>query len=165
MTALVETGIECPNCPAGLCSVSTTPKKDRQTKLWRYQCRSCGHLFSHYGAEGLPRVTRQDPKAVAAVRFVLLNMYQMSHREIGVAVGMSRKVVSNIAYGRTHRSFSPELPRKDVIERVETCRHCLLALEPHGRADAFQCSLGVPEAEGNPQWGQYCAAFAGQAES
>ena len=165
MTVLLEYGIECPSCSDGLCSAVAKPKKNRKSQLLRYQCRSCGHEFSHYGSKGLPRVMRQDPGTVAAVRFVLLHMNQMTQREIGLSVGMSRKVVGNIVCGRSHRSYFPELPRKDVIERVGTCRDCLLAMDAHARAEAFQCSLGVPEAEGNPRWGQYCAAFAGKAEN
>lgn len=165
MSQIVEYGIKCPNCVDGLCSVATSPKKDRIKKHWRYQCRSCGHQFSHYGAKGLPKVMLQDPETVAAVRFVLLNMNKMSQREIGLSVGMSRVVVGNIVCGRSHRSYFPELPRKEVIERVETCRNCLLAMDAHAQPEAFQCSLGVPEADGNPRWGQYCAAFADKAES
>lgn len=156
--ALEESGIECPNCIDGLCSITTSPKQNRKTKYWRYTCRSCGFSFGHHG-EGLPKVTRQDPAILAMVRFVLLNMDTLSNREIGQKIGHSRKSVAHIAFGRTHRNYAPEIPRKMPTARAKTCRSCVLAKDPRSRIETFECSLGTPEAAGDPQWGQYCPAF------
>jgi hypothetical protein len=156
--ALEESGIECPSCIDGLCSITTSPKKNRKTKYWRYTCRSCGFGFGHHG-EALPKVTRQDPATLAMVRFVLLNMNTLSNREIGQKIGHSRKIVAHIAFGRSHRNYAPELPRKVPTVRAKTCRNCALAKDPHSRIETFECSLGTPEAAGDPQWGQYCPAF------
>jgi len=108
-----------------------------------------------------------DDRREEITRDVLNAPIELSHKRLGMQLGINRTLVRQIRYGLAYTDVLPDLMRLEPDQPRRRCDQCV-QWEPEftrsrgeDGSDIRQlghCSLGIPEAE-NMRYGRGCGAF------
>jgi hypothetical protein len=94
---------------------------------------------------------------------ILESPIEMSHREIGLRVGLQRETVRKIRYGMINNDILPDVPRLEPGALKRTCTECIHftrhAVRQRVEGERVgKCDMGFAESE-NLTYARGCAAF------
>ena len=106
---------------------------------------------------------RSDTEREAITIAVLEAPIELSHKAIGVKVGLHRSTVALIRYGSINADVAPHLPRLEPGALARFCTDCLhftrhSVRSHHNGEQVGSCDLGFAESE-HLTYARGCAAF------
>ena len=175
---------KCPHCISGV-SAEGGRKLNSKGELMGHQhrCRDCKRYWLIKPGQDeelvlndraviplsavpqFPGVSDQERKV--RVTFALYPMWDRA--KIGRLIGCSRESVRQILVGKMLARYAPDLVRYDrerlaamagktvTGEPLTTCHRCVLAANPD--TPEWRCSIGMPDAVGDPSFAPLCGAY------
>jgi hypothetical protein len=175
---------KCPHCDEGTAEGSCIKRNAAgEITCTQYQCRDCGRWWTIPIGES-PQLVANDHAVIPlaaipqfpdvseqerVVRQIFALFPRWNQAKVGRAVQRSRETVRQILVGKLSAQVAPDIERYDPVVMaalakrptvggviVPTCDQCRLSV---GSGEDLRCSIGLPEAEGDPWFAAQCGAF------